>query len=803
MTQDENGGALTGLNGYKIYRYSQPDTNNWEQYLIATVTAANTTYFDSLLTNGVTYYYRVAAFDTHLSNGTTYSNQSWYSNTASGTPTIVAYFGPIWYVNASTGGDTVGLFNGSETYPFRTVGKALNAVTDGCTVYVSDGTYNENISIYQNNFALIGASRENTIINAGGTALFAGADKTNITIRNFKITGSNVGFLPQHTHNSTYDSIWIFAPASHAILLEQQAGPANENCVFTNIRVDTAGGFGAYVAGGQNTNISFLNCEFYNGNNLGIYNEGSNFYIENCIFEGMLGYGYCYGTGTTLKNNVFRNMRGGYSGALLKGSNHYVLNNIFDSNTGPGIILENAVNNQIHQNTFINNDSWQIAIKGTASSDTISYNNFFAHSNKPDSLVRNSVNTTFDLKYNYWRATDSSQISAKISVFSGSVLWSPYRTSEIDTTIGSDTIAPAYPVFISADTSVFKQVRLKWTKPALDENGGSLTGVAGYRLYRASASQVRTNGDTDNWEAFLLCSLNSALDTSYIDTGFNSGGVYYYRIVAYDSHYTNGVNFQNRSWYSPSLYVFNKYNSTPETPTLLTPVDLPAPYTDFANYGRTLNPRPNLIWQCPVDADSDALYFSVCIDSGFGIKLLANSAADTRGFYYYKNENYETFTLNGIDSSVYGNTVYYKPQVNLNDSVYGWTVIVYDSDLYGDTSLTRHFKIGGRVWTDTPLIAGQTLIRKIHIDELREEINFVRKFRGISAFPWTDPVITAGETLIRKIHLDELRTAAEQAASTAKEPTPVWTDSTISSGQTLIRKKHFDEIKGVIKGVIP
>jgi len=747
VAADEDSGALTGLNGYKVFRVhssgcrANGDTDNWEALLIAVLNFSDTSYFDSGLINGDTYYYRVTAFDTHISGGTTFINQSWYSSIASGFPTVPVYTGPNWYVNAFTGGDTAGKCNGSETYPFKTISKALSLAASGDTIFAADGIYNENVNINLNNFALIGQSRENTIINAGGTTLYAGQDKSNVTIKNFKITGSNIAFMPQHLHNSTFDSLWIYTPASHAILLEQQAGPANENCKFTNIRVDTAGGFCVYVAGGQNTNDTFINCEFYNGNSLGLYNEGSNFYIENCVFDGINGYGYCYGTNTILKNNVFRNMRNGNPGALLAGSNHFVSNNLFDSNTGPGIILDNAINS----------------------------------------------------------TTDSAAIKNKIaSSGGGAIIHTPFRTTMIDTLINADTVSPAAPLFIDADTSVLKQVIIRWTKPVLDENGGILSGLNGYRLYRAAAMQTKSNGDTDNWEAFLIAEINNPNDTSYIDTGFAATGIYYYKIIAFDSHLTNGQLFYNRCWYSTGLQVFARYNSAPETPVLISPVNLPAPYSDFANYGRTLNPRPNLIWLCPIDIDSNTLHFKVYCDSFQGNTLFANSAVDTNGFYYYKNGNYETFTLNGVDSNVYGNTIYYKPQINLNDSIYIWTVLANDSELNGTSPATSRFQIGGRIWTDSEITAYVTLIRKAHIDELREEINFARKLRGLPNFSWTDPIITSGKTIIRKIYIDELRQAHEELSVYSIEPLPVWY-GTIIAGETIIKKIYFEELRDRLK----
>lgn len=59
-------------------------------------------------------------------------------------------------------------------------------------------------------------------------------------------------------------------------------------------------------------------------------------------------------------------------------------------------------------------------------------------------------------------------------------------------------------------------------------------------------------------------------------------------------------------------------------------------------------------------------------------------------------------------------------------------------------------------WTNDPLVAGSTQVRKIHVDELRTAINWDITVRGGSSIVFTD-TITAGATKIRATHLNELR----------------------------------------------
>ncbi|HPG31656.1 MAG TPA: fibronectin type III domain-containing protein, partial [bacterium] len=202
-------------------------------------------------------------------------------------------------------------------------------------------------------------------------------------------------------------------------------------------------------------------------------------------------------------------------------------------------------------NTADSNFSYAFYITGYAYEDTFQKNNWFPSPHNPDSAVFVTGDTVFDFRYNYWSTSDSDLLSSKI--FGAGILRSPFRTSLIDTYLNADTVAPASPTFTSADTTVFGRVTLNWTKPANEEEGGILNSgdsyIAGYRLYRHTAP------DTNDWEQYLLKTINSASDTSYVDTDISLGETYYYKIVSFDSHLTDGKIFYNRSWYSNSIKV--------------------------------------------------------------------------------------------------------------------------------------------------------------------------------------------------------------------------------------------------------
>ncbi len=106
-----------------------------------------------------------------------------------------------------------------------------------------------------------------------------------------------------------------------------------------------------------------------------------------------------------------------------------------------------------------------------------------------------------------------------------------------------------------------------------------------------------------------------------------------------------------------------------------------------------------------------------------------------------------------------------------------------------------------QVFTDPTLTAGSTVIRAVHLTELRSAINTLRAVNGRAAFGWTDPTLTAGSTPAKKVHLDELRTALTQAYQAAGQSPPSYTDPTIVAQQTMIKASHISELRTAIRAL--
>lgn len=104
-------------------------------------------------------------------------------------------------------------------------------------------------------------------------------------------------------------------------------------------------------------------------------------------------------------------------------------------------------------------------------------------------------------------------------------------------------------------------------------------------------------------------------------------------------------------------------------------------------------------------------------------------------------------------------------------------------------------------FTDDPLVPGVTIIRALHILELRYRIDAVRVARGLAAFTWTDPTLTPGSAIINAQHIIDLRSALAEAYAAAAVTPPMYTDAVLTSGVTVVRAMHIAELRAAILAI--
>jgi len=123
------------------------------------------------------------------------------------------------------------------------------------------------------------------------------------------------------------------------------------------------------------------------------------------------------------------------------------------------------------------------------------------------------------------------------------------------------------------------------------------------------------------------------------------------------------------------------------------------------------------------------------------------------------------------------------------------------------TGVTTVMAVFSKVFTDATLTPRTTLVKALHVSELREAVNSLRSRVGLGAFTWTDPTLTVRSSAVKAVHLSELRTALTQAylAPGCTRPAcaapPSYTDPTLTARVIPIKATHVNELRTAVRAL--
>jgi len=227
---------------------------------------------------------------------------------------------------------------------FKTIQGAINAASDGDTIFVSSGTYCENI-VVNKSVSLIGENRDTTIIDGMQEDDVLSITKNNVHITNFTIMRSD----PDNRHG---------------ILLRG----VSECRISQNKFIDNCNGIGLF----ESTSNVILRNHVKNSinNGIGVWQSTSNIILEN-----------------TITNNA--------EGIFLSGPSNYnsIFRNYIEGNWVSGIGLRwCASNNNISGNYLVNNHY------GIWFREHDCSNNFAFHNN----IINNTIQAYVEYTMNTW-----------------------------------------------------------------------------------------------------------------------------------------------------------------------------------------------------------------------------------------------------------------------------------------------------------------------------------------------------------------------------------------------------------------
>lgn len=100
------------------------------------------------------------------------------------------------------------------------------------------------------------------------------------------------------------------------------------------------------------------------------------------------------------------------------------------------------------------------------------------------------------------------------------------------------------------------------------------------------------------------------------------------------------------------------------------------------------------------------------------------------------------------------------------------------------------------IFTDDPLVARVTVIKAVHLAELRTAVHAVRDLAGLARATFTDAAVRG--LVVKAIHIIELRNALDAALSPLGLAAGGYTD-TLTPRSTVIKAIHFQELRDRVK----
>jgi hypothetical protein len=101
-------------------------------------------------------------------------------------------------------------------------------------------------------------------------------------------------------------------------------------------------------------------------------------------------------------------------------------------------------------------------------------------------------------------------------------------------------------------------------------------------------------------------------------------------------------------------------------------------------------------------------------------------------------------------------------------------------------------------FTDDPIVPGVTVVRAIHITEIRARIDALRGRYGLAPFAYSEPGVFVFGTVLAT-HLTEMRLALSQVYSAVGLPLPDYSDPTLVGDA--IKAVHINELRSFVSAI--
>jgi len=222
----------------------------------------------------------------------------------------------LWYV-ATNGNDETG--NGTQANPFLSVQLAILFASEGDTVIVETGEYNQRFDLMNKSISVVSNYLANADTSYISQTIFSG---TNLS-QSISLTADSCSFVgftvrnfssasPLYISDDVFISNCIFENNSTSVILANNDYAIVNSCIFR----DNTSSKGTII-NGTSTDCSFINCLMYNNTSVYVYNDR----YRRSLFYGWSGLRVKLYNSTIVSNTV----------------------NLFYGMYGPNITIQNSI----------------------------------------------------------------------------------------------------------------------------------------------------------------------------------------------------------------------------------------------------------------------------------------------------------------------------------------------------------------------------------------------------------------------------------------------------------------------------
>lgn len=284
---------------------------------------------------------------------------------------------------------------------FHIIQEALNAASEGDTISVYSGLYNESV-IVNKAVSLIGVNKNTTIIDGNGASTVIGVEANGTNISGFSIIhGNSAIYVPRYVSNTKIVNCSMYNNLEGLYCDEQCSNTNVIGCDIFNSRYGMILFGSSHVINGCNI---FSNDEA----GIGLHTPSNNCIIANSVFWNNRDQG---AIAVSVSSNhlikdcyIFNNTVGvSFIGNGINSVTHHAVTNCEISNNAYGIYLSSTLQSYINiTDCDISNNEWGVRILPYSYENSIYHNNFVNNTNQAVDANMNSWNEDYPSGGNYW-----------------------------------------------------------------------------------------------------------------------------------------------------------------------------------------------------------------------------------------------------------------------------------------------------------------------------------------------------------------------------------------------------------------